>query len=72
MAHVFADHGLSPSMGGVVVQVASCSFNFSGWLLWTYDSDNAAEQPELYSLMDNNGAINGLLSPTVRPNGCVA
>jgi endo-1,4-beta-mannosidase len=49
-------------------QVQSCSsFNFKGWLFWTYDT---IEQPTLYNLMENYGAINGLLAPIVRPNPC--
>jgi hypothetical protein len=54
------------------LQVASCAQNFSGWLFWTWDSDDVSEQPELWSLMDDNGAVNGVLSPMVRPNPCVA
>jgi hypothetical protein len=30
------------------------------------------EQPELWTLADVNGAINGILAPTVRPNPCEA
>ena len=47
-------------------QVASCPQHFQGWLLWTWDTDRPNEQPELWSMVDDNGAINGVLSPIVR------
>lgn len=53
------------------LQVASCSQHFQGWLLWTWDTDRPSEQPELWSMVDNNGAINGVLSPAVRKDPCV-
>ena len=49
-------------------QIESCnSFNFKGWMFWTYDT---TEQPQLWNLLDQGGAINGQLAPVVRPNPC--
>jgi len=44
-------------------QVASCSRRFRGWLFWTYDT---VEQSYLWNLLDERGAINGLLAPIAR------
>ncbi len=49
------------------LQVQSCSYNFTGWLFWTYDT---SEQAGLYYLSQNGGAIDGVLAPAVRPNPC--
>jgi hypothetical protein len=50
------------------IQVQSCNaFNIRGWLFWAYD----VTDPGTYSLMENGGAINGVLAPIVRPNPCV-
>ena len=38
---------------------------FSGWLLWTWDTD---ESPEIYNALSGNGEIGSLLSPLVRPD----
>ena len=66
----------SASLALLSVQAQSCqSFNFSSWLVWTWDSDDAAEQPELWSAVDANatqpgGVINAALSPKKRPDPC--
>jgi hypothetical protein len=49
-------------------QVQSCAYNFKGWLLWTWDTD---EQPELWNGMSQGGAINQALAPVVRPDPCL-
>lgn len=49
-------------------QIQSCAYNFKGWLLWTWDTD---EQPELWNAMSQSGVINQALSPAARPNPCV-
>jgi hypothetical protein len=48
-------------------QVQSCTSNFKGWLLWTWDTD---EQPELWNALSQGGVINQSLSPSSRPNSC--
>jgi hypothetical protein len=48
-------------------QVESCTYNFKGWLLWTWDTD---EQPELWNALSSGGAINLTLAPASRPNPC--
>lgn len=49
------------------IQVSSCTqFNVRGWVFWSYD----VTDPGSYSLMENNGAINGVLAPIARPNPC--
>jgi len=46
-------------------QVASCTYGFDGWLLWTWDS---SEQPELWNALDHEEVINQALSPQNRPD----
>jgi hypothetical protein len=46
-------------------QVQSCTYNFKGWLLWTWDTD---EQPELWKGLSSGGMINLNLAPVSRPN----
>ena len=51
------------------LQVLSCDtkYDMSGWLLWTWDS---AEQPGIWTALDDGGVINGILAPRNRPNAC--
>ncbi len=49
-------------------QIQSCTYNFKGWMLWTWDTD---EQPELWNALSQGAAINQTLSPMSRPNPCV-
>jgi hypothetical protein len=48
-------------------QIQSCAYNFKGWLLWTWDTD---EQPDLWNGQSSGGAINLKLAPASRPNPC--
>jgi hypothetical protein len=48
-------------------QIESCAYNFKGWLLWTWDTD---EQPELWNALSGGGAINQSLAPASRSNPC--
>ena len=48
-------------------QTQSCAYNFQGWLLWTWDTD---EQTELWNALSQGGAINQSLSPAERLNPC--
>ena len=48
-------------------QSQSCAYNFKGWLLWTWDTD---EQPELWNALSQGGLISQVLSPTTRPDPC--
>jgi len=48
-------------------QIQSCAYNFKGWLLWTWDTD---EQPELWNAQSSAGAINLKLAPVSRPDPC--
>ena len=48
-------------------QIQSCAYNFKGWELWTWDTD---EQPELWNAMSQGGVINQALSPATRANPC--
>ncbi len=52
------------------LQIESCAFDITGWLFWTYDTDDTQEQRRLYTLIQNNGAINGQLAPIVRADPC--
>ena len=59
--------GKAAATGMVQQQVDSCKFNFSGSMLWTYDT---MEQPRLWN-MKSAPEIAAALSPKVRPNPCV-
>ena len=48
-------------------QIQSCGYNFQGWLVWTWDTD---EQPEIWNAMSQSGVISQTLSPVARPNPC--
>jgi hypothetical protein len=48
-------------------QIQSCTYNFKGWLLWTWDTD---EQPELWNAASQGGVIGQALSPVSRPDPC--
>jgi hypothetical protein len=48
-------------------QIQSCAYNFKGWVLWTWDTD---EQPELWNALSSGGPINTSLAPSSRPNPC--
>ncbi len=48
-------------------QIDSCNYDFDGWILWTWDTD---EQPELFNGLDGDGFINEVLSPVNRPDPC--
>ncbi len=48
-------------------QIASCAYDFSGWLVWTWDTD---EQGELWNALSAGGAIDQALSPHLRPDPC--
>ena len=49
-------------------QVASCAFGFSGWLMWTWDTDE--EGAQFWSALADGAVINTALSPAVRPDAC--
>lgn len=48
-------------------QIQSCAYNFKGWALWTWDTD---EQPELWNAQSQGGIIGQALSPVARLNPC--
>lgn len=53
-------------------QVQSCAYSFTGWLLWTWDTDEAEQQsnsPFWYATA-GDGSINAALSPAARPDPC--
>jgi hypothetical protein len=50
-------------------QVQSCPEGFSGWLLWTWDLDNASNP--YWAALSGNDIIGRVLSPNMRPNPCV-
>jgi len=52
------------------LQVASCSRGFSGWVFWTWDTEEDAIQRLFFSMSYDRGAINGVLAPIVRPDPC--
>jgi len=48
-------------------QIQSCAYNFDGWLLWTWDTN---EQPGIWNGLSQGGAINQALAPAARPDPC--
>jgi hypothetical protein len=48
-------------------QIEAWNRGFAGFLFWTYDCDDQA-WPQLWTLMDANGAINQVLAPLCRPD----
>jgi len=48
-------------------QVESCKYGFDGWIFWTWDLD---EQPDFYNALMQEGALNGVLAPVIRPDPC--
>ena len=58
----------APHVAGV--QKASCVAGFVGWLFWTYDTDDLAEQPQWFSMVDDHRAIETALAPANRTDPC--
>ncbi|MGH3716262.1 MAG: hypothetical protein ACRDT4_22790 [Micromonosporaceae bacterium] len=52
------------------LQVATCRKGLAGWLFWTWDTDEDEVQRLFYPVTENQGAINGVLAPIVRPDPC--
>jgi len=48
-------------------QSQSCTYHFTGWLLWTWDTD---EQTELWNANSSNGEIGLKLAPTAKVDPC--
>lgn len=48
-------------------QVESCKFGFDGWLFWTY---NVVERGDLWNGTSDEGQIDRVLSPVIRPDPC--
>ena len=53
------------------LQVSSCARGFSGWLFWTYDTDEQSGRGWV-TMVDGGGAINRALSPRTNPDPCKA
>lgn len=49
-------------------QVESCAHGFDGWIFWTWDLN---EQPDFFNALIQEGAINGVLAPVIRPDPCL-
>jgi len=48
-------------------QNQSCSFGFSGWLVWTWDTE---EQPDFWNANSGSAEIRQALSPALHPDPC--
>jgi hypothetical protein len=48
-------------------QSQSCTYHFTGWLLWTWDTD---EQTELWNANSSNGEIGLKLAPAAKVDPC--
>jgi len=67
---MYGDDIIAAAYGMRDLQVATCRKGMSGWLFWTFDTHETAEQQRLFNLADERGAINGLQAPIVRPDPC--
>ena len=58
----------------VAAQIESCRYGFSGWLLWTWDTEEQLsrdrERPLLFTATGGQGQIEKALAPAVRPGAC--
>jgi hypothetical protein len=52
------------------LQVQSCAQGFSGWIYWTWDTDEDPVQRKFFTLTEGGGPINGMLAPIVRRDPC--
>lgn len=50
------------------LQRSSCARGFTSWLFWTYDSNDV--QSDWYGMVDDNGAIDAVLTPNTHPDPC--
>ncbi|SEE20772.1 hypothetical protein [Jiangella alba] len=54
----------------VAHQVGSCDYGISGWLYWTWDTDEDATQRRFFSGAESGGVIGSALAPRSRPDPC--
>jgi uncharacterized protein (TIGR03437 family) len=67
-----SDYSSSASAASVFQhwQVGSCSLQFSGWLLWTWDLVDSSNA--YWTALSGNGEIDNALKPFTRPDACQA
>ncbi|SDU87010.1 cellulase family glycosylhydrolase [Jiangella alkaliphila] len=51
-------------------QVGSCTYGITGWLYWTWDTNEDATQQKFFTGVEAGGVIAGALSPRQRPDPC--
>lgn len=61
---------ISAAYGMRDLQVATCKKGMAGWLFWTFDTAETAEQQRIFNLAHERGAINGQLAPIERRDPC--
>jgi hypothetical protein len=68
-----------PAFGNSVVTAAygmrdrereGCAAGFQGFLFWSWDTTETADQQRFFTSAESGGAINGQLAPVVRPDAC--
>jgi hypothetical protein len=47
-----------------------CPQGFSGWIYWTWDTNEDPVQRQFFTLTESGGPINGTLAPIVRRDPC--
>ncbi|WP_053207718.1 hypothetical protein [Jiangella muralis] len=52
-------------------QIESCAFNLTGWLFWTWDTDDDDVQQLFFRGNEAGGVIDQQLSPVNRPDPCL-
>jgi hypothetical protein len=73
---LMGEYGLAKSADAPTTQLLqwqrqSCLYGFDGWLFWTWDTtERAPGAPDLWTAVDDDGAIERALSPTYRPDPC--
>jgi hypothetical protein len=54
----------------VAHQVGTCDYGISGWLYWTWDTTEEANQLSFFNGVEAGGLLGGALSPRNRPDPC--
>ncbi|GAA5134574.1 hypothetical protein GCM10023320_62580 [Pseudonocardia adelaidensis] len=68
-----AEYNLDEARRGLVEhQVTTCSLGISGWLFWTWDTDEDATQRLFHRGNESGEAIGNSLAPASRPDACAA
>jgi hypothetical protein len=51
-------------------QIGSCEFDFKGWLLWTWDTEEQQNTFPHWAATSADSSVQGILAPITRPSPC--